>query len=245
MRLSSTLLLLGLGLPAMAAEHEALRESVQMAFPGAEVTEVAETPLKDVFRVQVNGREWLHVSEDGRYLFSGDIYEIRGPKDLVNLSEQQLEGPRSEALAKLDMDDLITFPAEEEKAEVFVFTDVSCGYCQRLHRQMSAYNDFGITVHYLAFPRGGLEGEAAETMRAVWCEEDRKEALTAAKLQGVTGTPAEMCAAPVGEQYQLGLKLGVGGTPAIFTPEGRSLGGYLSPEDMAVMLGLREAAAKE
>lgn len=240
MRLFIAMLLLGLGLSAGAAEQDALRKSVEMAFPGAKVTEVAETPLTDVLRVQLNGTEWVHVSADGRYLFSGDIYEIRGPKDLVNLSEKQLEGPRSEALAKLDMEDVITFPAEKEKAEVFVFTDVSCGYCQRLHRQMSAYNDFGITVHYLAFPRGGLKGETAETMRAVWCEDDRKQALTAAKLQGISIKPSEMCAAPVEDQYQMGLQFGVRGTPAMYTKEGRYLGGYLSPEDLAVALGLRK-----
>lgn len=225
-------------------EHEAVRKALETTFPGTEVTEVLETPVKDVLRVQLNGMEWVNVSADGRFLFSGDIFELRGPQDMVNLSEKQLEGPRRDALAGLDMDDTITFPAEEEKADIYVFTDVSCGYCQRLHRQMNAYNDLGITIHYLAFPRGGPQGEAAETMRAVWCEEDRKKALTAAKLQGVAITPPDMCAAPVDEQYMMGLAFGVRGTPAIYTPEGEYLGGYLNPIELAVALGLREPAGK-
>ncbi|WP_156496975.1 thioredoxin fold domain-containing protein, partial [Alcanivorax sp. HI0083] len=40
------------------------------------------------------------------------------------------------------------------------------------------------------------------------------------------------CAKPVDEQYELGLTFGVRGTPAIYTTEGKQLGGYLTPEDM-------------
>lgn len=247
MRLMSVLLLFVLSTSCMAdaGEHDAVSKALERAFPGARVTEVLETPVKDVLRVQLNGTEWVNVSADGRYLFSGDIYELRGPKDLVNLSEKQLEGPRSEALAALDMDDVITFPAEDEKADVFVFTDVNCGYCQRLHRQMNTYNDLGITVHYLAFPRGGAQAETAETMRAVWCDKDPRAALTATKLQGISLTPKAACAAPVEEQYKMGLTFGVRGTPAIYTPDGRYLGGYLDPMELAVALDLREPVGKK
>ena len=34
-------------------------------------------------------------------------------------------------------------------------TDVlnDCGYCRKLHREISQLNDFGIEVRYLAYPR--------------------------------------------------------------------------------------------
>ena len=47
---------------------------------------------------------------------------------------------------------------KDEKYKVTVFTDTSCGYCRKLHSQMQGYNDLGITVQYLAFPRSGITG---------------------------------------------------------------------------------------
>ncbi len=41
----------------------------------------------------------------------------------------------------------------EEKHVITVFTDITCGYCHKLHEQMADYNALGITVRYLAFPR--------------------------------------------------------------------------------------------
>ncbi len=48
----------------------------------------------------------------------------------------------------------------EEKHVITVFTDITCGYCHKLHQQMKEYNDLGITVRYLAFPRQGLASQA-------------------------------------------------------------------------------------
>lgn len=244
MRFSTALIGLMLTFPALAGENDALSKALERAFPGAKVTDVVETPVRDIRHVQLNGVEWIYASADGRYVFSGDMLEIRGPQDIVSVTEQRMQGPRKQALAKLDPAKVITYEAEDEKASVYVFTDVTCGYCQRLHRQIANYNDLGITVHYLAFPRGGADGEAADTMRWVWCEKDRHAALTAAKLQGVTHTPPEGCKDPVEEQFRMGLEFGVRGTPAIYTPDGEYLGGYLNPIDMAVDLGLRKPPAE-
>ncbi|WP_156501162.1 thioredoxin fold domain-containing protein, partial [Alcanivorax sp. HI0044] len=140
---------------------------------------------------------------------------------------------RAEGIKTLNKDDMITYAAEDEKAEVFVFTDITCGYCRKLHRHIDEYMASGVTVHYLAFPRGGPTTKAAASMRHIWCAQDRQQALSDAKLND-TINKAELgeCAKPVDEQYELGLTFGVRGTPAIYTTEGKQLGGYLTPEDM-------------
>lgn len=45
---------------------------------------------------------------------------------------------------------MIEFKAPNEKYAITVFTDITCGYCVRLHSQIKEYNDLGITVRYLA-----------------------------------------------------------------------------------------------
>ncbi|MEG2567584.1 MAG: DsbC family protein, partial [Acinetobacter sp.] len=43
---------------------------------------------------------------------------------------------------------------------------------------------------------------------------------------------AEKCENPVQDQYQMGLNMGVNGTPAIYNSAGAYLGGYLSTSEL-------------
>ena len=44
------------------------------------------------------------------------------------------------------------------------------------------------------------------------------------------------CDNPVQHDYELGQRIAVTGTPAVFTAQGAQLGGYLPPEQMAQRL---------
>lgn len=229
-----------LAAPVFAADqYDELRKRIGGAFNGAAVTKIEKTPIPSLVEVEIDGVERLYSSLDGRYIFSGDMFETIAVGGVVNLSEQKLEGVRGAGIKALDKADMITFAAKEQKAEVFIFTDTSCGYCQRMHQQMSGYNDLGITIHYLAFPRSGMGTPVADTMRAIWCESDPQGAMTEAKLNGVMARPNAGCKDPVASQYELGSRFGVRGTPAIFTSSGKQLGGYISPADMGKALGLK------
>ena len=46
--------------------------------------------------------------------------------------------------------EMIVYKAPKEQHVITVFTDITCGYCHKLHEQMSDYNALGITVRYLA-----------------------------------------------------------------------------------------------
>ena len=54
---------------------------------------------------------------------------------------------------------MITYKAENEKYVVNVFTDITCGYCRKMHAEMADYNARGITFRYLAYPRSGIIGK--------------------------------------------------------------------------------------
>lgn len=221
-----------------ATDHSALKSRLATAFPGMTVTAVEPSPVAGLLEVQLNGNEWLYTSEDGEYLLSGELYQIQPEGGLVNLAEQKLAVVRKAGIKDIDPKDMITYAANKEKAEVYVFTDTSCGYCRKMHQHIAEYNALGISVHYLAFPRGGMKNPAADTMRAVWCSSDRQSALNEAKLNNMQATPPPSCKDPVAAEYQLGIDFGVRGTPAIYTVEGENIGGYLPPAEMAKSLGL-------
>ena len=118
-----------------------------------------------------------------------------------------------------------------------MFTDVSCGYCRKLHREIDELNNLGIEVRYLAYPRNGMESEGARQLETAWCSDNRQEALT--KLKSGVTVPSISCNRElIAEQFELGGKMGVRGTPAILTSDGRLIPGYQPAASLAKVLGL-------
>ncbi|HXG29666.1 MAG TPA: DsbC family protein [Nevskiales bacterium] len=211
---------------AQDAGEKALRERLQKTFPGSPVTEVRKTPLKGIYEVSI-GNEIGYVSEDGKYLLHGDLIEL-GTQH--NLTEQRRQLGRKNRLARIGEQDMIIFSPKKPKHTVTVFTDIDCGYCRLLHKEIKGYQEQGIAVRYLFFPRAGLNSESSRKADAVWCAKDRRDALTRAK-QGET-LPAGQCKTPVASHYQAGIDVGVRGTPAIITEDGRMIPGYQPPAEL-------------
>lgn len=140
-------------------------------------------------------------------------------------------------LKDIDLSEIITYESfsEEKGDDIYVFTDTTCGYCQKLHREITEYQNQNMDIHYLPFPRSGLSGFGYNQWVNTLCAADRKAAMTTAKTiqapieRNTEATPEEFasCRATVGKYYQLGLQMGVKGTPAIFSENGTQLGGYV------------------
>lgn len=234
------LLLLATGVhgaePAKSAKPDP-RAAIAAKFPGVKPEDIQPSPVAGVYGVQM-GADTAYVSADGRYLFSGDLYEV---DSRINLTEAGRSSARSKALAKLDERDMIVFGPAAAKYTITVFTDVECGYCRKLHGEIEQLNKLGVRVRYLAYPRAGPGTEDWQKMESVWCSKDRNAAITKAK-QGQT-VDAKCSATPIAKQFELGEEMGVRGTPAIFTPSGDYIGGYLPPNEMVSQLAELKAAA--
>lgn len=178
----------------------------------------------------------LYVTEDGKHLLQGPLYDLSGTTP-VNITNQILKG-RMEALRE----QMIVYPAAQQKYVITVFTDITCGYCHKLHEQMKEYNDLGITVRYLAFPRQGLNSQAEKDMQSIWCTANRNKAFDAA-LKGDDISPAT-CKTNVAPHYELGVQFGVQGTPAIVLEDGMVVPGYQGPKEMLAMLEAHQASLK-
>jgi thiol:disulfide interchange protein DsbC len=211
------------------------RAAIVKKFPELKIDDVQPSPVAGIYQIPM-GADMAYVSADGRYLFAGDLFEI---DTRANLTEQGRATNRVKLLAKLDERDMIVFSPQVVKHTITVFTDVECGYCRKLHSQIDQLTKLGVKVRYAAYPRAGPDTDDWRKMEAVWCSKDRQTAITQAKLgQLVKG---EKCGAtPVAKQYQLGEDLGVRGTPAIFSPSGDYIGGYLPPADLVKALDKSE-----
>jgi thiol:disulfide interchange protein DsbC len=201
--------------------------------------DVRPSPIDGLYVVQ-SGAEVGYVSEDGRFYVDGDVFDMTSKH---NLTEDLRKQGRLVLLASIkDADAIVFSPAGPVRHTLTVFTDVDCQYCRRMHQEIAEFNRLGFRVRYLMYPRSGPDTEAWRKAESVWCSADRKEALTRAKRGEALKAPT--CETPVAAQYELGRKLGIHGTPGIFTDTGEYLAGYMPPANMAEYLSEPVAAAK-
>jgi thiol:disulfide interchange protein DsbC len=212
--------------PAGAAVPEQY-EFVTGLFPDVEVTDVRESVLPGFLEMEV-GADIFYVTADGKYLMQGDVYDIATK---VNITDNAKTGSRIAILEQFDDSKSILFAADDPITTVTVFTDIDCGYCRKLHREIQDYNDLGISVRYLFFPRSGPGTESWAKAESVWCAESPKAALTLAKNnEEIVSAPCD--ASVVAEHYGVVDELGLRGTPAIITQTGVLLIGYKSPAEL-------------
>jgi thiol:disulfide interchange protein DsbC len=206
---------------------------------GIQVADIHNSPAAGLYEV-VKGHEFGYVTTDGKFLVQGDLVNIE-TGDEITETHRRVE--RLTALRELGEGNLVSFPPAPpiaSKYVVTVFTDVDCPYCRKLHSQIADYNARGIEIRYAFFPRTGLNTPSYYSAVSVWCSQDRQEALTKAKRGEIL--PKRQCENPVAREYELGLDLGVHGTPEMILPDGEVVPGYVSPEKLADALD--EAAAK-
>lgn len=204
-----------------------VRARVVAKLPGAEPSDVAISPIPGVYEVTMGGLI-AYVSADGKYLLSGNVYDL---DTQVNLTASRRNAARAKALNAMSESNMIVFGPANAKMTVTVFTDIDCGYCRKFHGQIAEINKAGVRVRYLMYPRTGPATESWDKAEQVWCAADRREALTRAKKgEAIKG---KACGdAAVKTQYELGSDLGVEGTPAVFTQNGDYIGGFLTPAEL-------------
>ncbi|GGB56371.1 bifunctional protein-disulfide isomerase/oxidoreductase DsbC [Shewanella inventionis] len=212
--------------PATDVSNESVLKQTLSDTLGVNVSLIQPSPVDGLYQVFTD-RGVLYVTKDGSKLFHGNLYDMK--QGMKNLTEAALAGPRLAMLKPIEKD-MLVYKAKDEKHVVTVFTDVDCGYCRKLHNQMQGYNDLGITVRYLAYPRAGIPSANADEMQAVWCAKDPLKAMTEAKNGG--NVKAASCDVDITKQYQLGMSFGINGTPALILENGTMVPGYQSPADL-------------
>lgn len=225
---------------AATGDEAAARSSIKAAIPGLDDNHIRQSPMAGVYEVQI-GMNFGYVTADGRYLIAGDLTDL---KDRREITEDARRAARVALVERMDKAGFIEFAPKNPKYTVTVFTDVDCGYCQMLHRQIQAYNDEGIAVRYLFFPRTGLNTPSFYKAEEVWCSKDRNDALTKAK-SGVDLHGDKTCPNPVAEHLQAAADLGLRGTPSIVLPSGDLIPGYQPPPELLRSLETKAAAKTE
>lgn len=212
------------------ADAEAVRAGIDKLLPGVKPDSVAASPVSGLYEV-VMGPRLFYMSADGRYLIQGSVIDVRSRE---NITEAKLATAKKAAMERMGEDKMVIFAPEKPEHTITVFTDIDCGYCRKLHREIEDYNQEGIGVRYLFFPRAGVGSPSYQKAVSVWCSDDRKQALTDSKAGKAVEN--KTCDNPVQDHMLLGQAMGVTGTPAIVLEDGNMLPGYVPAKRMAEFL---------
>lgn len=234
------MLMLSLSIPLASAASKALSEDeirvmLEARFPGVSIDHVAPSEVDSLYSFMLQG-DLYYISNDGKYLIDGKMLDI-SEEQIRNISQEriskldQMKSPmRKREIAKVKEEDMVIFKAPNEEHVISVFTDIDCGYCQKMHRERNDYLSRGITIRYLAFPRAGINSPSAEKLEGIWCASDPQTAMTEAKLE--RKYREGNCPTPFAEHMSLVRKFGIRGTPGIILENGDLVGGYLPAEIM-------------
>lgn len=219
--------LLGLTLATSSLANNDAVLKKQLEQMGATNVSISPSALPN-FKTAVTDQGVLQISQDARFVIQGQVFELKNGK-AVDITNNAL-------LNELNAlkNEMIVYPAKNEKHVVTVFMDITCHYCHILHSKMKEYNDLGITIRYLAFPRGGMNTQTAKQMETIWTSKDTVVALNEAEKGNL---PKEQKTPNiVKKHYELGIKFGVNGTPNMVTKDGELIRGYVEPKELAAML---------
>ncbi|MGZ8164473.1 MAG: DsbC family protein [Methylobacter sp.] len=231
----AALSLFGLAFSNANADENTVKQAMAKSMPSVKIDSVKPSVINGLYEVIV-GANIIYVSDNGKYILQGHLIDVEARRDLT---EEKLGDTRIQAIEKVGQDNMIVFKPKINKYKVSVFTDIDCGYCQKLHAEIDQYLSEGITVQYLFFPRAGKGSDSYNKAVSVWCSDDRNAALTSAKKGNVPASKS--CDNPVDEHMQLGAEFDVKGTPMIVTEKGNIYPGYLPAKQLVEALESEKA----
>lgn len=209
------------------ADEQAIRNTLKDITPNAAEAKITPSVIPGLYQV-VLGTRVLLMDDKARYVFSGDLIDLKTRKNLTTAAENK---QRKTILDSLDESKMIVYPAKgATKRTITVFSDIDCPYCKKLHDDIPKLTAAGIKVRYLSFPRAGVGSGSYKKAVAVWCSTDRRKALD----KVMTGGAVDMktCANPVMNDMKLAELFGVNGTPNILLDDGELIPGYVESKDL-------------
>lgn len=186
-------------------------------------------PAEGLVMVQ-SGDKVYFVSDNGRFLIRGQVYDTWNGTFLTTVEEARRVGDRI-VLSRLPIDidkDLKPFYLGEGKKEAVVFIDPHCPYCHKLLKKMEELKDWRFKL--ILIP--ALGDRSAQTIRLLRCgtpDENRNREVVARLLKAdYQNLKDERCdLAPFLKSVVLAKILGIAGVPFLIHPDGRVMRGYV------------------
>lgn len=125
----------------------------------------------------------------------------------------------------LDLKNALVFKKGNGSRVLGVITDIDCGYCKILEKELQSVND--VTVYKFVTPIRGSTSQAI----SIWCAKNPNDAFLQKMLANKPPVIAS-CKNPIQQNLQLVDKYNVIGTPMMIKPNGQYIYGALKKDQI-------------
>ena len=130
--------LLSMNIYAFNGKEELITKLTAVLPAETKIVDLTKTPVANIYKLDLEDMQSVYVSSGGDFLIIGEIFKITD-QGFLNVTELERDAERKSIILALDNSELISFPAENELFSVVIFTDIDCGYCRKLHGEISEY----------------------------------------------------------------------------------------------------------
>ncbi|MDK2741852.1 MAG: DsbC family protein [Nitrospira sp. BO4] len=230
-------------------EVNAARVAILKTFPGAIIQNWQPAPIPSMYMFTLNQDDRVFfVDQSGQYLLAqAALFDMKSQK---NLTQDFILGKRREVLASMSLERAVVYaPSTADTASstrtLYVFDDPDCPYCRELHPELKQLVASGVTVAVFLHPVERIHKGATQKSVNIWCSANRTESLDLALTGKAVPDVAKPCETPIEQNLTLARQLGGGPTPYIVFPDGRSIAGKKSAQELMSMLGMAPTLAQQ
>ena len=178
------------------------------------VEKIVKAPMAVIWEETIDG-QIFYADDKATYLIFGNLLDMKTGRNIT--AERQFNA--------LPLELAVKQVRGSGKNVMVTFEDPNCGYCKKLAKDLLTLKD--VTVYTFLLPV--LGDDSYDKSKAIWCAPDKAKAwvdwMTAGKKP--PAAPAKCDVAGLNKSAQLGGKLRINGTPAIFFASGERVGGYI------------------
>ena len=188
------------------------------------VEKIVKAPMAGIWEVTVDG-QIFYADDKGSFVLIGNLLDMKTGKNIT--AERQFNS--------LPLDLAVKQVRGSGKNILVTFEDPNCGYCKKLAKDILTLKD--VTVYTFLYPV--LGDDSFEKSKAIWCAPDKSRVWVDWMTTGksLPAVPAKCDIAGLEKSTQLGRKLRIGGTPAIFFASGERVGGYIPAPEIEKRFG--------
>ena len=210
-----------LALPTLVVAGEADVKKAMETWLGStyKVDSVRKAGFLNLYEVVVGG-DVLYTDEKVSYVVLGNVIDAKSHKDLTEERKNKLSQIK---FSDLPLDLAVKVVKGNGKRMLVTFEDPNCTYCKKLAKEIQGLND--VTVYTFLYPI--LSPDSTDKSKAIWCSPDRAKAWTEYMLHGTSPVGGKCDTTAIDKVSELGRRLNVRGTPALFLADGTRIPGFM------------------
>lgn len=208
---------------------------------------ITKTKIDSIYKLNLKNGDSIYYNFEKDFFMNGDLLTYN--KKFINLTKQD-----TLSFNKKNIDDLkekykntlVHYKSNKNPSimSIFVFSDYTCPFCKKLHNNIELFQNSGIEVYYIPFPRKSINDyDTVRGLQKIICSKNKTDEFSLAfkdpknYSKKIKNTDIECPEAlDILQLNKYADIFKVNGTPTTITDNGSIIHGFNTPEEFAYKL---------